>query len=286
MTIEQQTGHGGEFTAGAPLVCESSDKFEERLAARTKVPFDRLTDYVALDEAKIRSETKTTARILKRFAQAVADTMEDSANADGFLQTLDLKAVSRDHDWRAIFAAIRDGEGVQDEHKQIVLIKYLQYLSFRKRLLEFVFVRKTGLEETDEIPVSMGESKTLNEPGVTRHSGSPKGRAREFRRLLLGEPIRFSLAKGETVEIMLAGHVFRLVAVNPPSLIDQNGVMYFLKLGRNMVGRHPEGDISVDPNFRDVSRAHAIVEWDGHLQIAVTDLSTKGTFVPLRAGKK
>ena len=39
---------------------------------------------------------------------------------------------------------------------------------------------------------------------------------------------------------MLAGHAFRLTGARPPSIIDQNGVMYFLKEGRNMVGRHPE----------------------------------------------
>ena len=34
-----------------------------------------------------------------------------------------------------------------------------------------------------------------------------------------------------------------------------------LKLGRNLVGRHPECDIVLDPSFRAISRVHALLEW-------------------------
>ena len=56
-----------------------------------------------------------------------------------------------------------------------------------------------------------------------------------------------------------------------------------------MVGRHPESDIVVDPDFHDVSRAHAILEWSGAGEVTLTDLSTRGTFVPhmlMRAAKQ
>ena len=101
----------------------------------------------------------------------------------------------------------------------------------------------------------------------------------DFVRLPLGESVTIVLPVGRKANIMLAGHAFRLNGAKPPSLIDQNGVMYFLKEGRNIIGRHPESDIVIDPDFSDVSRAHVIMEWDGVAGVALVDLSSCGTFV-------
>ena len=79
---------------------------------------------------------------------------------------------------------------------------------------------------------------------------------------------------------MLARHLFRLMGPSHPCLVDQNGVTHFLQRGRNMIGRHPESDVVVDPDLHDISRAHAIVEWLGGQEISITDLSTRGSYVP------
>ena len=81
---------------------------------------------------------------------------------------------------------------------------------------------------------------------------------------------------------MLAGHMFRVIGATPPILVDQHGVTYFLKEGKNMVGRHPQSDVVANPDFRDISRAHLIIEWRGNHAVRVTDLSSRGTFVALQ----
>ena len=48
-----------------------------------------------------------------------------------------------------------------------------------------------------------------------------------------------------------------------------------------MLGRHPESDVVIDRDFNDVSRAHAILEWHEGATVSNTDLSTRGTFVPI-----
>ena len=48
-----------------------------------------------------------------------------------------------------------------------------------------------------------------------------------------------------------------------------------------MIGRHPESDVVVDPDLHDVSRAHAIIDWQSGPAVTVTDLSTRGTYVPM-----
>jgi hypothetical protein len=57
-----------------------------------------------------------------------------------------------------------------------------------------------------------------------------------FVRLPLGESVDLELPLGPDVGIMLGAHVYRLCGDRPPTFVDQNGVTYMLKTGRNMVG--------------------------------------------------
>jgi hypothetical protein len=113
--------------------------FESRLSSRTKVPAERLSDFLDRNEDKVRQEAKVVSRILKRFAGAVVQSIEKPESMDSSLVELDLKTISRAHDWRAIFSTIRGHEGEDAEQlKRAVLIKYVQYLSFCKRLLDYI----------------------------------------------------------------------------------------------------------------------------------------------------
>jgi hypothetical protein len=211
--------------------------------------------------------------------------MEEPGSMDDFLQELDLKIISRDHDWRAIFATLRGQHGDDsDQYKRAVLIKYLQYLSFRKRLLDFIHSRKAGLEETDELsaeltrmPPPAGEEGNSS---VVRIGLARAVYAEGFDRMPLGESVEVSLADGDVLEFLLARHRFELVGGNHPYVVDRNGVTCFVKPGRNMVGRHPESDLTVDANFGDVSRAHMVLEWDGGVSFRLMDLSSRGTWLP------
>ncbi|MDH3315093.1 MAG: FHA domain-containing protein [Gammaproteobacteria bacterium] len=251
------------------------EQFESKLAARTKVPSERLPEFFGWEPDKIRREAEIVSRILKRFAEAVVDAIEQPEKADDFLRSLDLKAISRDHDWRSIFSTIRSQETDCGEYQRATLIKYLQYLSFRKRLLDFILMRKQGLEETDGY-----ETQTLYPPAAdATQSNLEVLNPEEFVRLSMGENVALDFDEGEKFELKLANHLFRVVGARPPCLVDQNGVMYFLRPGRNMIGRHPESDVPIDPNFGHVSRAHLIIEWDANWKLNLIDLSSRGTFL-------
>ena len=257
-------------------------RFEQRLSKLTTVPVTKLTGFKSWPDDRLRRESKAVSKILKRFAAAVVDSMEDSDRADRFLRELDLRSISRDHDWRAIFSTIRAQTAGYEGYKRAVLVKYLQYLSFRKRLIEYVAASRLGLEETEEYSdITLFALRFGMQQAQADVSGRPQDATADssFVRLPLGESIDLELPKAHEVSIMLAAHVFRLVGERPPVLIDQHGVTYVLKQGRNMVGRHPEGDVVVDPNFTDVSRAHLIIEWSGNALIRIIDFSSRGTYV-------
>ena len=270
---------GLEAALGAP----DMDDFEDWLVERTKVPAERLQEFLTWQPEMLAKEAGVVTKVLRRFANAVVRAIDDPDSADNFLQALDLKAISRDHDWRGVFSTVMAQSGNDTRpHKRAVLVSYLQYLSFRKRLVEFIHSRKLGLEETDSFsdftrfPRGRGAERSLDDAIEDGTWGAtPPG----FSRLPMGEPVALEFSDSLRVEFMLGSHLFRLLGGRAPSLIDQNGVSYFLRNGRNMVGRHPEGDVVVDQDFGDVSRAHAVLEWRSGTAFTLTDLSSRGTFV-------
>ena len=255
----------------------SHEDFEDRLCEFTQLPAARMEEFLGWSEEQVRQEARTVTRVLKRFAQAVARSMDEAHSMDDFLHELDLKTITRDHDWRAIFSAIRDchlDDNVQ--YKRTTLIKYLQYLSFRKRLLDYIFARKAGLAETDEMPAAHAFADASDEPDGDQTTGviSPG-----FVRATMGEMVCVDLANEEVLEVVLGRNMFELVGGPHPYLVDENGVTCFVKHGRNVVGRHPESDLAVDANFSHVSRAHLVLEWDGAHGFSLMDLSSRGTWL-------
>lgn len=256
-------------------------------------------ELMSIDVKEVRHTAASVTRILKRFAKAIVDSMDDPSNVNDFLRELDLKLIEKDHDWREIFAEVAGKGEDYEPHKRVLIVKYLQYLSTRKRLLAHVLAHRTALEDTDEQPNHTQEPghaqepSHAQEPGMGQSSGKPEGILNaaslsvqvpeKFERLQMGESVQLDLPHGRTIDLMLARRVYQLSGSDEPKLIAPDGAAHPLNEGRNMIGRHPECDIVTDRNFHDVSRVHVIIEWNREPWVKVTDLSTLGTFVPSSA---
>ncbi len=269
------------------MVSSDIGEFLSNLSSRTKVPSHRLEEYLTWPDQELRQEVQAVSKLLRRFSAAVVSSMEDTSSLDVFWQEVDLKSISRDHDWRSIFSSLRNAGLSHLEHKRAVLVKYLQYLTFRKRLLELICLREADSRSYPNDAPTHSPTKAVADNGTTSNEDGqslivqhPNGR--EFVRLPLGEPIEIPLPAGRELKLMLAGHMFRVVGATPPILLDQHAVTYFLKEGKNVLGRHPHSDIVANPDFRDISRAHLLIEWQGNHAISLTDLSSRGTFIAIQ----
>lgn len=267
------------------IVSPDLKAFEAVLRSRSDRPAESVVELMSVDPKEVRHAAASVTQTLKRFAGAIVKSMDNPAIVNNFLRELDLKLISKDHDWREIFAAISDKDTSFEPHKRVLIIKYLQYLSTRKRLLAHVLSRRTSLDDTGDHSKFSSGSHTDVDPEVSSMLETadlgvliPKN----YERLQMGESVQLDLPEGTTFEIMLAKHVYRLSGGATPKLISPEGTEHALKEGRNMVGRHPECDVVSDRNYRDVSRVHIIVEWTGEPWVKVTDLSTLGTFVPTK----
>ena len=82
---------------------------------------------------------------------------------------------------------------------------------------------------------------------------------------------------------MLSSNRFKLTPGNPLALVDEDGNHHPVKAGKNYIGRDAKNEIVINAKFRDVSRTHLIIEPYGSDTALITDLSSHGTFVPIKS---
>ena len=75
------------------------DDFEAMLAQRAEVTGSVRAQVAQLPDVKLENYSKSVARILNQFAEAVARATTDTSLPDTFVDSFDLRYISRDHDW-------------------------------------------------------------------------------------------------------------------------------------------------------------------------------------------
>ena len=238
--------------------------FDARLAERVVVPTAREFELADLDSEELLAQSESIRCLLERLASVVAAAYADAGVARGFLQRLDLKLITRDHDWRSVFRALADSPAGTEQYQLVALARYRQYLETRASLIERLLAKRGNLSETAEL-----ERVVLDEPKLVR--------------LPSRRPVLVPLEYRGELALWLGGHRFVIRDGFPPELIDPpSETSWPLQREGMMIGRHPENDIVVDARFDQVSRAHAILEWPGYTRVIVVDLSTGGTFLERR----
>ena len=243
-------------------------EFEAALSTRTQVSDGQAERLRALPLGDLDREARAGAEIIKRLGDAVSAAMREPERATSFLETLDLRIVTRDHDWRAIFGALREQAGGDSQHMRVALWNYLAYLCSRRDLIEQVLEQRRALECTDEHPALELDPQPL---------------ASGLVRLPKGETVIVKLPYRGQLTLYLGRHAFTLADGYPPRLVDPEGGWQKLERGSQLVGRHPACELVTWPDFGDVSRAHLELDWRGDSHVAITDRSSRGTFVDVDA---
>jgi len=283
-----------ELVIGDQIMRFSSvQEFEFSLNGRTAVPSQKISSLMKLSTRELKAEAFTIAELEKRFFALLQQTEDVTINTA--MSKLDPTIFSSDHGWRGIIAELNECGEEYREYKLAALKKYMQYLASRKTLLMGLYTeKKSMMEKTDEVKDHTMFSK-LDKLSATANlestmsGGSASDATQIFqparkrkpvtKQLQKGEPLIISLETGEDIELKLSKHKFKLSHVDGMELIDQEGQHYLLSVGRNVVGRDMECDISLDPAMKDISRKHLIIEYLGDNRLKLTDLSSHGTSV-------
>jgi len=160
----------------------------------------------------------------------------------------------------------------------------MQYLTARQEVIRTLYShrkrnRAEGATEVTKADVGGAPKETaffdLSELGTSKIRGEAK-----FERLPKGETVEIEVEPNGEVPITLVKHQCKLVARNDLLLFDDRGKATKIPSVRSIIDRDVECDIPMQPEYRDVSRKHLIIDRFSDRSLCLTDVSSLGTFIP------
>jgi len=261
--------------------------FEFALAGRTSVPSKKITGMVKFSLDELKKEAKTIKEIEKQFVSMLSKSIEEPESINRALREMDAQIFSQDHGWRSIIAALHSGDEQLNEFRRVALVKYMQYLSSRQEIIKYLYsekkkhVKSAGSPDSTEAGSEFKDTLMLENTVFEPLSGNTNTSAME--KMPKGENVTIRLKPGKEIDVLISKHPCKIISdESSTKFIDEAGRSYTLKIGKNVIGRDSKSDIMLDPNLRDVSRMHLVIETDDTNTLYLTDLSAHGTYIPVK----
>ncbi len=270
---------------GKNLRFETIVDFDFALSSRTEVPTSKITELVHLSTEQLTSKATSVRQVEREFLDILSCSLKQPGSISTLLRSLDLKLFTQDHDWRDMMKALIRQPKRFDDHKQLALVKYTQYLASRQDVLKEVYAHKQkeqgprNATETESGELPFRDTLIFQIPEAPVQELDPS----RLTRLGRGENIHLPLVEQQIIPVVLSRHNFKLANRQGAVFIDERANEFKLRQGRNVVGRHPESDVTVDSVYRDISRTHLMIQVHQDDSVTLTDLSSHGSFIPVEA---
>ena len=268
---------------GRDLTFTRPEDFAFCIGSRISVPAQRFQASLRQPSDELWREAEAIKKVEKQLIAVIEETRQSGSPCAPAIRRLNLKMFSNDQNWRGIFTALGKLGDEYGEYQLIGLMKYLQYLGARQGILRLAYVIKNQGREAEQGPAEDMDQGNLTKETVifdVMQIEDSKRLVDPFQRLPQGQPTRVRLDRGQAMEILLATTRFSLACDGAWTLTDSEGHRFPLRAGRNKVGRSRTNDISLNRDFRNISRCHVVMEPEETDVILLTDLSSHGTFVP------
>ncbi|NKC11324.1 MAG: FHA domain-containing protein [Gammaproteobacteria bacterium] len=261
------------------LIFTSLTDFEFCLDARTEVPARKVTELLQRPIERLREEARSIRAVERRFTDVLANAIDDHTSLSVQMRQLDKHLFSQDFRWRSIMEAVNGLPHEEHLFRRTAMVRYLQYLRSRQEALRNAYEQRHHSDAPEEAPAH--GASAMRETAIFDVSVPPaSGLGEGLVVLPPGETVKIKLPT-DTLELWLSRHRFELVPGNPFKLCDDADVSLPLRSGRSVIGRDVNGDVVIDPAYRDVSRRHLILDISGEW-VQLTDLSSHGTKVALK----
>ena len=269
------------------ITFNSLGEFEFAMSGRTDVPSRKIAELVALTGDELKKEAKAIKAVEQMFVDVLAKSIDEPGTISDLLRQIDVHVFSQDHHWRDLMRSLNDQGEQYDDLRRIALVKYMQYLRSRQDVIKQTYaVKKRENRANNSATSNTNESNPADMRDTvifdTVVAEQDKDQTRDFTRLPKGESVHLMLHPREIVPLRLSKHAFHLVHDDSLKLIDDHEQAHELKRGKNVVGRDNVCNIVLDSVYRDVSRVHLMIEVSAEDNVAITDLSSHGTYVPRR----
>lgn len=258
-------------------------ELEAALKPRLEVTSERYARFLALDDETLAAAALTTQRAVDFLQRALLSLRDDDTQVERVMSEVPRTFFTEDHAWRLLFDELRQMDSRYGDFKLLALARYRGYLVGCLNALNRVSDERlhsaigghlrSASEHTTEYLMPRARSYDS-----TRSSSD--GILRDLVRLPAGVTVSMQSDLDGAIDIWLGKRRFRLETWAGLQLVDERGRLAPLVEGRNVIGRGLSNNVVVHAGFRDVSRRHLIVDVRGGMPVALTDLSTLGTFVP------
>jgi len=299
---EAVTMHAG----GRSVAVRSLDDLEALLASRVNVTATDVEAWRGLDDAALVEEMRRSHAAESALRAALAQSADRPERLAELLAAMDPELPGLEHDWGDILTALAGHHDGPPSWLRLAVGKCRDYLLVRKQTLYDLYrARQPGAGEDGSGDGASGTGRgqgpeqgpapgrgasdafgqTRFAPGDSADQLARDAEARRsgLVRLPRGREVRFGLERQSGTALRLASHPFEVVVRDRPYLVDDGGEEWPLRDGRNLIGRALHNDIVIRSDYTDVSRSHAVLEMRGGGLHAITDVSSRGTFVPRTA---
>ena len=266
---------------GVSAPVSSLSEFEKVLRPRIVVPSQRYARFLTLDDEALAAAAVTTRHAAEHLRRVLEDLRGRSARVDVVLSSMASEFFSDDHGWRGLFDELRQIGSHFTEFKLLAIADYRRYLLNCLDALNRVSTDR--LQST----LSLSQEEERTQLKMTPAAGDGFESAESVGEVFIRDLVRlprgktFPLREGRDVsfELWLGKRRFRVETWAGATLVDERGAELRLSEGRNLVGRGLYNDVIVDAEFTDISRRHLILDLTGGIPSAITDLSSRGTFL-------
>lgn len=272
--------------------------FSRFLKERVGVPADAMSQLRGTPRDRLRREFAQTEAVYKMMLQALLRVVENGEPVDVLWRDLDISVLPDEQQWPAILFAVSSSEALSDAMKRETVERFVEYLRARKALLTQISQNQDDPQAGHGIHPETAEVPLEDQPNQPGEGGAPMAKwpiadrdsddvtvaartqTRNYRRMERGKPLEFRMEDNESLPVYLSRWKIEIFYASGALLLEEEGNKTSLPRGEHHVGRSSSCDAVLRAAPLDVSRKHLRIENLGEGQVRLTDLSTKGSWLP------
>ena len=262
-------------------VFADEQEYDRFLSSRIEVPAECIERLADLDSHGVQRQLRHTRRSHKNSVDILVRALETRQRLRHLWGMLDVDKVPDEQDWPSILFAVGSSDRISDSALRLTLTHYIHYLESRRDILETL-----GREYRASLASSGGVPRPVMPRAMRSEAVPPSSRFTTrlnqlYARLPRRRAVNLDLNTHPEIIVYLARNRFTLRLVEGQVVLQQqDGVSYEVRPGRTMVGRSAQCDICLDSASGDISRQHLLIEMTVEHHLRLTDLSSRGTYLP------
>ena len=265
---------------------ETPEDLKEFLKGRAQISAATLARLKDFPTQRLEHERSKTARLYKTVLGLLLQVVENRMPMDMLWREMDIDVLPDERQWPAILFAISSSDDFDDAAKRESVERFVEYLRQRKALLDRLIELGTG-DQPDPLATAEIESMVADGESMDVPSGDDEDdtaaamtRSRDYRRMPGEREIIVHMQEGDQLPIYLARWKILLRFTGGNLYFEEDGVQLPMESERTTIGRSSQANVALTGAPMDVSRTHLVVAWKGDGRIGLTDVSSKGTWLP------